>query len=209
MADGADSTGGDYAHLWAWEPLTPADIAEMLHTFQAPWWICGGWAVDLFVGRGTRRHDDLDVAVLRRDQAALHTYLTGWDLRYATEHHTLEPWDGAELGPPVHGIWARRAACPSTPWTCEFLLNESSGDEWIFRRGDRVRRPLAAIGDTRDGIPYLRPEVVLLYKAADRTPKNEVDFAVTARLMPKLAAAWLREALCACHPEHPWIQDLA
>jgi hypothetical protein len=51
----------------------------------------GGWALDLFLDRETRRHDDLDVALLRRDQGAPHDHLRGWDLRYATAEHALEP----------------------------------------------------------------------------------------------------------------------
>jgi hypothetical protein len=67
--------GGDFAHLWAWEPFVPRDVAGIMSGFPEPWWACGGWALDLFVGRETRRHDDLDVAILRRDQHALHSYL--------------------------------------------------------------------------------------------------------------------------------------
>jgi hypothetical protein len=65
----------DCAYLWAWEPLHPADLAGLLARLRTPWWVCGGWAFDLFLNRETRRHDDLDVAVLRGDQPALFRYL--------------------------------------------------------------------------------------------------------------------------------------
>jgi hypothetical protein len=42
----------------------------------------------------------------------------------------------------------------------------------VFRRDSRVRLPLEAIGATHAGIPYLRPEIVLLYKAGERSPKT-------------------------------------
>jgi hypothetical protein len=54
-----------------------------------------GWALDLFLGRETRTHEDLDIASLRGDQLALHRHLHGWELRYATPEHTLEPWDAS------------------------------------------------------------------------------------------------------------------
>jgi hypothetical protein len=60
MAGGEDAPS-DYGFLWAWESLTPADVAEIMRGFRAPRWICGGLALDLFVGRETRRHDDVDV----------------------------------------------------------------------------------------------------------------------------------------------------
>ena len=43
-------------------------------------WFFGGWAVDLWVGRPTRAHDDIDVLVWRRDEHQVHHALTaaGW-----------------------------------------------------------------------------------------------------------------------------------
>jgi hypothetical protein len=47
------------------------DAAELEH------WFFGGWAVDLWVGRLTRPHDDIDVLVWRRDEALVHQALQG------------------------------------------------------------------------------------------------------------------------------------
>jgi hypothetical protein len=43
-------------------------------------WLFGGWAVDLWVGRLTRPHDDIDVLVWRRDEPGVHAALgsAGW-----------------------------------------------------------------------------------------------------------------------------------
>jgi hypothetical protein len=198
----------DHAYLWAWEPINPEGIAELLSDFARPWWICGGWALDLFLGRETRRHDDLDVALLRQDQLALYHHLRAWDIHYATTTHTLEPWDGRPLDPPIHGIWARRGLEASAPWTCEFLLNEERDGEWIFRRNEAIRRPLEEIGDERDGVPFLRPEVVLLYKSSERSPKNDTDFAAALPRLPREARLWLRQALETQDARHPWLEAL-
>jgi hypothetical protein len=40
-------------------------------------WFFGGWAVDLWVGRLTRPHDDIDVLVWRRDEARVDEALQG------------------------------------------------------------------------------------------------------------------------------------
>jgi hypothetical protein len=180
----------------------------MLTAFPRPWWICGGFALDLFLGYETRRHDDLDVAVLRRDQRALFDYLAGWELRFATPTHTLEPWDGRRLDPPVHGVWARRPAAPPDTWTCEFLLDEASTDEWAYRRDATVRRPLVDLGDERDGVPFLHPEIVLLYKSTHLSPKNDADFAAVRPHLSGEARRWLRSALETGGGDHPWIAAL-
>jgi hypothetical protein len=199
----------DYASLWAWEPLHPADLAGLLARLRTPWWICGGWALDLFLNRETRRHDDLDVAVLRRDQPALFRYLQAWDLKYATPEHTLEPWHGQRLDSPIHGIWARRSNEANAPWTCEFLLNEHTDRDWIFFRNEAVTRSVDEIGAERDGVPFLRPEIVLLYKAGDQSPKNETDFAAVRPHLSQTASLWLRQGLEEIAPGHPWVPQLA
>jgi hypothetical protein len=200
---------GDYAYRWAWEPIRPQELLELLSGFSGPWWICGGWALDLFLDRETRRHDDLDVALLRHDQLALYQHLRAWDLHYATPDHTLEHWDGQRLDPPIHGIWARRADEPTAPWTCEFLLNEQQNGDWVFRHHESVRRPLEEVGDERDGVPFFRPEIVLIYKSSEPSPKNDADFAAVAPHLSPDGSLWLRTALERCDEHHPWIGQLS
>lgn len=198
----------DLAHLWAWEPLEPEDIVPLLAGLTVPWWVAGGWALDLFVGHPTRRHEDLDVALLRRDQGALHRHLSGWELRLATPHGRLRPWDGHHLGPPVHGIWARRQATPDGMWTCEFLLDESDGDRWLYRRAPHVTRALADVGLERDGIPYLAPGIALLFKSTELTPVVTADFNAVEPHLDAAERLWLRDALATCYGDHPWLQRL-
>jgi aminoglycoside-2''-adenylyltransferase len=199
---------GDYGFLWAWEPLTPTEVGRLLNDFNRPWWIAGGWAIDLFLGRETRRHDDLDVAVLRGDQLSLYQLLADWDLRFATSEHALVAWRGQHLDPPIHGIWARRSREATAPWTCEFLLNEHRGESWVFRRNDAITWPLDQLGAQREGIPYVRPEIVMLYKAGESSPKNNTDFKLVREQLTQDQVRWLRSVLVAYYPMHPWIAQL-
>ena len=54
-----------------WQPWHPREVAAFFAELDAPWWIAGGWAIDLFLGRQTREHEDIDVQILRRDQHAV------------------------------------------------------------------------------------------------------------------------------------------
>ncbi len=65
--------------------LTPqtaalAGAADALESAGLEHWFFGGWAVDLWVGRLTRAHDDIDVLVQRADEAGVDAALTaaGW-----------------------------------------------------------------------------------------------------------------------------------
>jgi hypothetical protein len=189
---------------FVWEPLAPADAASLLADFDAPWWIGGGWAIDLFLGRTTREHADLDFVVLRDHQQAVRAALPGWDLQLA-HGGVLTPWpEGEDLPADVHGVWARPDA--GGPWQVEFVFDEREGDDWVFRRDEQITMPLGHLGKiTADGTPYLVPEVVLLYKAKDVRERDEHDFEAA---LPKLgigARCWLAAALEIVHPDHSWL----
>ncbi len=86
----------------AWSPLSASDVSRMFRGAAFPWWMAGGWAIDLFVGRQTRRHADTDVLVLRRDQLAAQSLLAagaGWELYAADPPGVLRAWRRGEWLP--------------------------------------------------------------------------------------------------------------
>jgi hypothetical protein len=61
-----------------------------------------------------------------------------------------------------------------------------------------------------DALPYICPEVALLFKSrAPDLERNAVDFATAAPELDDAARWWLREALELTSPEHPWVERLA
>ena len=196
--------GLDYPNLWEWEEFDPSRLLEIMGGFDAPWWVAGGWALDLWMGSESRPHRDLDVAVLRGDQKKLHENFDGWDLYYATPDHRLLPYrPNLWLAPPLHGVWIRPAA--ETLWLCEVLLNEHEGARWVYQRNPAVRKPLADVGMVAPGgVPILAPEVVLLYKAHELTVKDETDFEEALPHLSSSRKTWLRRSLEESNPIHPW-----
>jgi hypothetical protein len=187
--------------------LVPADAAALFDDLGAGWWTAGGWAIDLWVGRQTRPHVDLDIAILRRDQQRFWDRLAGWDLWLGPDTE-LRPFDGPiEVTPPDHAVWCRPTT--DSEWAFELLLNDSEGDRWLFRRDPAVSLPLAEIsGRTSDGVPFLAPEIVLLYKAKQRRPHDELDLAVALPTLSARQRTWLRDAIEQVHPGHPWLAVL-
>lgn len=195
-----------------WHPWSPQQVAHLFSTLTVPWWIAGGWAIDLFVGKQTRAHEDIDVQILRRDQQAIRALFPGWDIQGA---HPDEPaewpfreWKPGEiLSPSVHDIWCRPSK--TDPWVLQLMVGESSGEQWLFRRDPRIQRPLATIGrQTQEGIPYLAPEIQVLYKAKGRRPKDEADFFIALPHLDAEARRWLAQSLTLVHPGHAWLSLL-
>ena len=219
---------GDY---W-WEPLTPREGNDLLAGLDVPWWIAGGYAIELFVGTSWREHSDLDVVVLRPDQLAAQTHLVdrGWDLHAADPPGTLRPWRNDEYLPVgVHDIWCRPS--PESAWQLQLMLAETECDppperlelaassigrgpeptEWWFRRDPRIRGLMAELGATaQGGLPILAPEIQLLFKGkAEPRPRDELDFKMALPELNLMQRTWLEEHLRIVHPEgHPWIERL-
>jgi Aminoglycoside-2''-adenylyltransferase len=194
--------------LERWEPLSPAGVAALLAPCPAPWWIAGGYAIDAFVGHLDRRtHEDIDVGLLASDQQELRGCLAGWELYCADPPGTLRPWRAGEaLAEPIHDVWGRPGA--AEPWRLALVLNTSEGPVWTYRRDPRVRRPLSELVWRSDDVPYLVPEVQLLFKSKTLRPKDELDFEDAAPLLAGEQRAWLRAALELAHPGHPWARRL-
>ncbi|MEP6871632.1 MAG: amino acid transporter [Anaerolineaceae bacterium] len=190
-----------------WDPMTPREVGGLLAGLDAPWWIAGGYAIEAFVARAFREHGDVDVGLLRRDQLLIQKRLDDWDLHAADPPGTLRPWvRGESLPLGVHDIWARRGA--GRPWRFQLMLNESEGDDWLYRRDPRIRRALGTLVWPRDGISYLAPEVQLLFKAKAPRAKDEADFEAALPLLDKPKRLWLSDALALTEPANPWINWL-
>jgi hypothetical protein len=197
---------------YRWQPLRPEEVPAILASFPHPWWICGGHAIDAFLSRRTRPHGDLDVGVPRRYQSALYRVLDDFEVHVAHQGtlHELSPAqrETGTLDPDHHGLWCRRRG--SEAWQLEVLLGDGDDRDWIFRRCPAVRRPLAeVVWRSSDGIPYLAPEVQLLFKAKHPRDKDRQDFEATAPALSREARRWLRQALERAHPGHEWTQQLA
>jgi hypothetical protein len=186
-----------------WEPFSLEEVKQLLGPVSAPWWIAGGRALDMFIGHETRKHVDVDVAVLRRDQQAFREALAKWDVQIAHAGEFI-PWKrGEPIKPEHHEVWARETA--DGPWRLEVLFEESEGKRWAYRRDTRIGLNVADLGrHDASGVLFIRPEVTLLYKSESPRPVDDTDFLYA---LPRLDAAqkgWLAGALYTIDPKHRW-----
>ncbi|HVX46754.1 MAG TPA: hypothetical protein VHC49_22875 [Mycobacteriales bacterium] len=182
-------------------PAILSRVADLLSGYGRPWLLCGGWAVDAWLGRRTRDHLDVDIAVFQDDQAVLFDYLAGWSLVGHDPNvadDTTEPWNGRRLDLPAH-VHANHPEMGGVE--LDIQLNERVGPDWVLAPGLTV--PLT--GDRAWGLPVALPEAVLFYKAGERIrAHDEHDFRALAPTLPAERRAWLRAAIERRHPRHPW-----
>lgn len=83
-----------------WEAWSPQHVAERLAGLDVPWAVAAGWSVDLFLGRVTRAHGDLEVAVPAD---------AFWDLRSALSDLEFDVVDSGFAYPLHQSVIARSA----------------------------------------------------------------------------------------------------
>lgn len=204
---GHDLSPDEFEALYGeWRGLLPAEVARLFEFAPFPWWIAGGWAIEAASGV-SRPHEDTDVVVLRRDLAALRDWLSDYHL-WETHGGALRPLrPGGDLEPDREQLWVRRNA--RSPWLLDLLLTPTDEEWWLYKRDESVRLPLGEVGRTGpDGVPYLRPEIVLLFKAKLYRPKDNEDLrAMQSKLGPR-ELRWLLDALTNTLPGHPWLAEI-
>lgn len=209
----AKAAGAFEPDLSLWDAWRPEEVAALLAGVQAPWYVAAGWAIDLFLGEESRKHEDLEIAVPRERFSEIAARLAGFEL-FVPDGDLTDPglvWPFAQAPAELdgnHQTWVREPG--SERWLLDVFREPSEGDTWIYRRDERIRLPYGdVIERTDDGIPYARPEIVLLFKAKRVVrPKDEADFGAVWPSLEPDRRAWLAGALALVHPDHPWLERI-
>jgi hypothetical protein len=184
-----------------WDAWHPRDVAERLRGVSTPWWVVAGWAIDLFRGEQTREHEDLEIAVPQDGFGEIRATLSDYEVDVVGAGR-IWPLDSAAFDI-MHQTWVRDAGI----YRLDIFREPHDGEVWICRRDETIREPMPRIvRRTPDGIPYLVPEIVLLFKAKWTREKDETDLRGALPLMSGEQRSWLRAALARVHPGHPWLE---
>lgn len=187
--------------LAAWEPWSPRTLADRMRGLEVPWCVAAGWALDLFRGAQSRPHGDIEMAVPAAGFPAVAARLDDCRFWVPTDGRLVPPSGTALAEQFQTWAWERAAG----RWRVDVFREPHDGDTWICRRDDRIRVRYADIIERdRDGIPFLAPEFVLLFKAKRHRDKDEADLASTLPLLDDARLRRLDGLLAVAHPDHPW-----
>jgi hypothetical protein len=209
----AAAAGAFEPDLTLWDAWRPEQAAALLAGVQAPWYVAAGWALELFLGEQRREHEDLEIAVPRERFAEIAERLSAFEL-FVPDSDLTDPglvWPFARAPKALdghHQTWVREPA--TGRWRLDVFREPSDGDTWICRRDARIRLPYSDVIEWTDaGIPYARPEIVLLFKAKhDDRAKDEADLAAALPRLEPARRRWLTDALRLVHAGHPWLERI-
>ena len=205
---------------------------RLLKDSQVDYSFCGGHAIDLFLNFELRKHGDVDVSAYWEDRDSIILYMKnkGWQayemceygiahqitdineqfclknnmffIKNESEYIRLEKRDGKNM---FTVSFSQKEAQEFN--FVEFLFNSKTETEFCYGRNPDITLALSKVKKFNEDIPYLTPEMVLLYKSTDITREGyQLDFDTTIQKMSKEQKRWLSVALAIMNPlGHPWI----
>jgi hypothetical protein len=168
--------------------------------------VAAGWALDLFRGRQTREHGDIEIAIPAADFHEIRDRFPEYAFDAVSSGRI---WEEAtpEVLAATYQTWLRDRATGN--YLLDVFREPHDGDTWICRRDETIRFAYGEIiHHTPEGIPYLAPELVLLFKAKHARPKDQADFDGTIPHMTPAQRRTLAELLTRAHPGHHWQASL-
>jgi hypothetical protein len=155
-----------------------ADVGAVLETDGFEHWLFGGWAVDFHVGRVTRTHSDIDLAVWDGDASAIQSTLraSGWE-------HAPAPDEDGGTGYELAGVRLELT----------YLEAGENGEVFVALRDRNVLWSENPLGDAVLELDGVRARVVPLelLRRGKSTPRDDpeeaeidrADFTALSRLM--------------------------
>ena len=195
---------------------------------------CGGFAIDLFLGYESRIHGDIDISVYlsQRNEVILYMQSIGfnvYEMLGGGKAHYITDVDNQKSI--KRNIFCFKDECEMvlledtdekdiyvvnffhTGQTklnfIEFLFDDKENGNFVYARNKSIKRGLTKTVLYNGDIPYLCPEICLLYKSTsiDREGYRQ-DYDLAIKRMNNEQKGWLNNSLRTMYPDgHEWIVD--
>lgn len=203
---------------------------ELLSAAPFDWAVCGGFAIDLFLGRDTRPHGDVDLCAFEKDRPAIQRFMLekGWNVYEFRGMGKVRPLEKSSVSETGRNLMCFLPGCDLVQfYPCEeegllyhqffhkgmtelnyleFLFAPTDGNALVFSPSPDVRRELDQAIFHRDGIPYLAPEIALLHKARDpERPESVADFQAAFPNLDPEQKRWYLDSFRRLYPDRPHV----
>jgi len=193
-----------------WDPLTPAELADLMAGFPEALVDRRRHAMEAFTGV-RRFHEDIDLVVFPDAVPALRTQLGGSFHLWCNHGGTFRILDDEHPEPldPLCQIWMRENA--KSPWRVDCILNPWRDRQLVSRHDDTLDAPLDDVTwVAADGIRYLNPRSRCSSRPGSSDARTGSTSPTPGRLLSTEQRFWLRDAVHRTYgPDHSWAERLA
>lgn len=195
---------------------------------------CGGFAIEVFLNREIRKHGDIDISAYWQDRDKIIHYMQSLGFHVyemcggGIAHHITDVKFQIKA---KRNIFCFKDGCSLVKLSplgetdmyhldfdhigqlkldfIEFLFNNRNVDSFLYARNENISLPITQAILNRNGIPYLAPELVLLYKSTDTERDGyRLDYESAIAEMTSEQKDWLQTALKVMNPSgHKWLEE--
>jgi len=211
------------------------EVNTLLKSSDFEYAVCGGYAIELFLDKETRKHGDIDILVYwsDRDKIILYMYSFGWEVYEmcgnGIVHHITDINNQKRVKRNVFCIKDNCELVKLYPHNetdmyylkfnhsgqtilnfIEFLFNDKTETDFLYARNIEIKRALSKAIMSCNNIPYLAPELILLYKSTDvQRDGYQLDYDEAICMMNSEQKNWLKNALNILYPSgHLWATNI-
>jgi hypothetical protein len=194
--------------------------------------ICGGLAMDLFLGYKSRKHGDIDILAYWKDRNSIILYMqsmgykvyemlgeglahriTDINHQYHKKRNIFCLTNDCELieivptdQTDIYAIEFFHVGQTKLNFV-EFLFNDRDEYNFLYARNKDIKRELSKAILQKDDTYYLAPELILLYKSTDTEREGyQQDFELAVLKMNKNQIDWLNNSLKIMYSDgHKWL----
>ena len=203
---------------------------DLMKNANVPWAVCGGFALDMFLDKDTRTHGDIDICVFEKDRKNIfhHMLQNNWLVYEFRGNGKVRPLDVASASEPGRNLMCTNGECDIVKfYPCdeegllwyeffhtgikefyylEFLFNTIAENNFVFDKNKGIHREISKAILFNEGIPFLAPEIVLLYKSTQsEKAEYNFDFQQVFSHMNNEQKSWFSQSLDVLYPGgHMW-----
>jgi hypothetical protein len=178
----------------------------VMRSFKRPWFVAGGWTIDLSVNEVTRDHKDIDICIFREDAEYALNYFHDWDIHVAIpgEHRLEKVTHLSDIEPPRYCLHLFQ-----NKEFLEILFTERIDDEVIFRKNRDVRMSINDFWKQSENISFVNPAWQLLFKSLSTREEDERDFKEYINKVDDCRSKkWLFKSMKEVKGNQIWIEEL-
>ncbi|MNJ53887.1 hypothetical protein D3C77_493030 [compost metagenome] len=178
-----------------------------MKNYERPWFVAGGWTIDLLVNEVTRDHKDMDICIFREDVEYALRYFQNWEIHVAIpgEHRLEKVNELRDVERPrycLHLFKGREFV--------ELLLTDRMEEHVVFRKNERIIMEMKDFVMKKDEIPFVNPAWQLLFKSLSTRQEDEHDFEIYRdKVSDKKSKRWLLESMKIVKGNKRWIEELS
>lgn len=177
-----------------------------MKSYDRPWFVAGGWTIDLLIHETTRSHKDMDICIFREDAEYALQYFHDWDIQVAIpgEHRLEKVTQLTDIEYPRYCLHLFKEQ-----EFIELLLTSRIEDQIIFRKNNQIKMGMNDFCKKSGNIPFVNPAWQLLFKSLSTREEDEHDFAIyMSRVTDNKSKLWLLQSMKVVNGNNRWIEEL-